>query len=135
MCSDVSILQCSNTPILPSLAVTALDLAKQLKAKFGDVLSEPAEFRGEITVQLANAERIAEVCEFAKKELGFDYSWTQQPRQLRRRPALDARLSSAPPRGQLRIAAETGVSEENPNCRPSLACGARRTGTSAKSTT
>ena len=53
--------------------MTALDLAKQLKAKFGDVLSEPAEFRGEIIVQLANAEQIAEVCEFAKKELGFDY--------------------------------------------------------------
>jgi NADH-quinone oxidoreductase subunit C len=53
--------------------VNALDLAKQLQAKFGDVLSEPAEFRGEITIQLANAERIAEVCEFAKKELGFDY--------------------------------------------------------------
>ena len=54
------------------LTVSALDLAKQLKAKFGDVLSEPAEFRGEITVRLANAERIAEVCEFAKKKLGFD---------------------------------------------------------------
>jgi NADH-quinone oxidoreductase subunit C len=53
--------------------VSALDLAKQLIAKFGDVLSEPAEFRGEITIQLADAERIAEVCEFAKKELGFDY--------------------------------------------------------------
>jgi len=37
------------------------------------VLSEPAEFRGEITIQLADAERIAEVCEFAKKELSFDY--------------------------------------------------------------
>ena len=53
--------------------MSALDLAKQLKTKFGDVLSEPAEFRGEITIQLANAERIAEVCEFARKELGFDY--------------------------------------------------------------
>ena len=37
------------------------------------MISEPAEFRGEITVQLADAERIAEVCGFAKKELGFDY--------------------------------------------------------------
>src|ERR1039457_5392027 len=53
--------------------MTSLDLAKQLKAKFGDLLSEPAEFRGKITIKLANAERIAEVCEFAKKELGFDY--------------------------------------------------------------
>jgi NADH-quinone oxidoreductase subunit C len=55
------------------LTVSALDLAKQLKTQFGDVLSEPAEFRGEITIQLANVERIAEVCAFAKKELGFDY--------------------------------------------------------------
>jgi NADH-quinone oxidoreductase subunit C len=53
--------------------MNALDFAKQLKAKFGDVLSEPAEFRGETTIPLANSERIAEVCEFAKKELGFDY--------------------------------------------------------------
>ncbi len=53
--------------------MSALEFANQLKAKFGDLLSEPAEFRGEITLQLADAERIAEVCEFAKKELGFDY--------------------------------------------------------------
>jgi len=53
--------------------VTSLDLANQFKAKFGDALSESAEFRGEITIQLANAERITEVCEFARKELGFDY--------------------------------------------------------------
>ncbi len=50
-----------------------LDLANQLKAKFGDLISELAEFRGEITVKLADAEQIAEVCGFAKAELGFDY--------------------------------------------------------------
>ena len=38
-----------------------------------DLLSEPAEFRGEITLKVRDAERIAEVCAFAKKELGFDY--------------------------------------------------------------
>ena len=53
--------------------MSSLDLAKQLTAKFGNLLSEPAEFRGEITIQLADAERIAEVCEFARKELGLDY--------------------------------------------------------------
>jgi NADH-quinone oxidoreductase subunit C len=52
--------------------VSAIDLANQLKAKFGDLLSEPAEFRGEVTLKLADAERIAEVCEFAKKTLGFN---------------------------------------------------------------
>ena len=56
-----------------SLAVTAFDLAKQLKAKFGDLISEPAQFRGEISLRLADAERIVEICAFAKKELGFDY--------------------------------------------------------------
>jgi NADH-quinone oxidoreductase subunit C len=53
--------------------VLTLNLANQLKAKFGDLISEPAEFRGEITVQVADAGRIAEVCGFAKTELGFDY--------------------------------------------------------------
>jgi NADH-quinone oxidoreductase subunit C len=53
--------------------VTALDLARKLKAQFGDSLSEPAEFRGEITLQFADAERIAELGAFAKQSLGFDY--------------------------------------------------------------
>jgi len=53
--------------------VGAIDLAKQLKARFGDLLSEPVEFRSEITLHLTDAERIAEVCSFAKKDLGFDY--------------------------------------------------------------
>jgi NADH-quinone oxidoreductase subunit C len=53
--------------------VLTLDLANQLKAKFGDLISEPAEFRGEITVKLADAEQIAEVCGFAKTKLGFNY--------------------------------------------------------------
>jgi NADH-quinone oxidoreductase subunit C len=52
--------------------MTPLELAQQLKARFGDVLSDPAEFRGEITLKLTDAERIAEVCGFAKKELGCD---------------------------------------------------------------
>ncbi len=53
--------------------MTALELAQQLKARFGDLISEPTEFRGEIAVKLADAERIVDVCTFAKKELGFDY--------------------------------------------------------------
>ena len=53
--------------------VPALEQANKLKARFGDLISEPAGFRGEITIQLANAERIAEVCEFARNELDFDY--------------------------------------------------------------
>ena len=53
--------------------MAAIDLAKQLKARFGELLSEPVEFRGEHTMKVADAERIAEVCLFAKQELGFDY--------------------------------------------------------------
>lgn len=53
--------------------MAAIDLAKQLKARFGELLSEPVEFRGEITMKVAHAERIAEVCLFAKQELGFNY--------------------------------------------------------------
>lgn len=52
---------------------TATQLAQQLKTKFGDLISEPAEFRGELTVIVAEAGRIAEVCVFCKAELGFDY--------------------------------------------------------------
>ena len=53
--------------------MSALESAQKIKAKFGDLISEPAEFRGEISIELADAEQIAAVCEFAKKELGFSY--------------------------------------------------------------
>ena len=50
-----------------------LDSANQLKAKFGDLISEPVEFRGEVTVKISDAEKIVEVCEFAKTKLGFEF--------------------------------------------------------------
>ena len=53
--------------------MTPLELAQQLKARFGDFFSEPVEFRGEATLKLMDAERIAEVCEFAKRSLGCDF--------------------------------------------------------------
>ncbi|MCX6905052.1 MAG: NADH-quinone oxidoreductase subunit C [Verrucomicrobia bacterium] len=53
--------------------MTAQELAQQIKSQFGEAISEPVEFRGEITLQLAQAERIAEVCAFAKQTLGFDF--------------------------------------------------------------
>jgi NADH-quinone oxidoreductase subunit C len=53
--------------------MSAIDLAGKLKNQFGDLISEPAEFRAEITLQIGDAERIAEVCAFAKSDLGFDY--------------------------------------------------------------
>ena len=53
--------------------MTALEAANQLKAKFGDLVSEPAEFRGEISLKISDAEKIFDVCLFAKRQLGFDY--------------------------------------------------------------
>jgi NADH-quinone oxidoreductase subunit C len=53
--------------------MTALEQAQQLISHFGDLISPPREFRGEVTVVVREAERIAEVCEQAKKALGFDF--------------------------------------------------------------
>ena len=53
--------------------MAAIDLAKQLKAKFGDLLSDPTEFRKEITLKLTDPARLPEIAEYAKKGLGFDY--------------------------------------------------------------
>jgi NADH-quinone oxidoreductase subunit C len=52
--------------------MSALELAQQLKKQFGDWISEPSEFRGEITVNLSDAEKVVEVCGFLKQSLGFD---------------------------------------------------------------
>jgi NADH-quinone oxidoreductase subunit C len=53
--------------------VNATELANKLRENFGELVSVPAEFRGEISLKIADAERIVEVCAFAKQELGFDY--------------------------------------------------------------
>jgi NADH-quinone oxidoreductase subunit C len=53
--------------------VASIDLANQLRNQFPDLISEPAEFRGEISVSLADAEQVAAVCMCLKKNLGFDY--------------------------------------------------------------
>jgi NADH-quinone oxidoreductase subunit C len=53
--------------------MTALELAQQLKARFPGLISEPVEFRGEITLMVSDAERMPEICVAAKQELGFDY--------------------------------------------------------------
>jgi len=53
--------------------VNATELANNLHEKFGELVSAPAEFRGEISAKVTDSERIVEVCAFAKKELGFDY--------------------------------------------------------------
>ena len=53
--------------------MTALELAQQLKARFPGLISEPSEFRGEITLKVGDAERMPEICGVARNELGFDY--------------------------------------------------------------
>lgn len=53
--------------------MTALELALKLREKFGELISEPGEFRGEITVSVKDPNRIADVCSFAKEALGFNY--------------------------------------------------------------
>jgi NADH-quinone oxidoreductase subunit C len=53
--------------------VSALEFANKIKAKFGDLISEPVQFRGEVSVNLSDAEKIHEVCRYAKNDLGFDY--------------------------------------------------------------
>ena len=53
--------------------MSAHDLARELRARFGELLSDPVEFRGEITLTLSDPEQIVAVCAWAKKELGFDF--------------------------------------------------------------
>ncbi|MFT4589786.1 MAG: NADH-quinone oxidoreductase subunit C [Candidatus Binatia bacterium] len=53
--------------------MTSTEKANQLREQFGDLISEPSEFRGEVTIELGDVQRIAEVCAYAKKEQGFDY--------------------------------------------------------------
>ena len=51
----------------------ALDLAQQLQTRFAGIIAAPVAAHGEVSLKLADAARIVEVCEFAKKELGFDF--------------------------------------------------------------
>jgi len=53
--------------------VTALDLANQLKSSFPEFLSEPLEFRNEVTLTISDNQALPAICSFAKHELGFDY--------------------------------------------------------------
>jgi NADH-quinone oxidoreductase subunit C len=53
--------------------MTAAELAQQLKARFGTLLTEPTEFRGELALGLTDPERIGDVCATAKNDLQFNY--------------------------------------------------------------
>ena len=78
------------------ISVSALESANKIKAKFGDIVSEPVEFRGEISLGISDAEKIFDVCSFAKKQLGFDYLVDiSSMDNYGDRPALDGGLSLA----------------------------------------
>jgi NADH-quinone oxidoreductase subunit C len=53
--------------------MTSLESAQKIKDKFGDLISEPAEFRGEISMKISDAEKIVEICTFSKNDLDFNY--------------------------------------------------------------
>ena len=53
--------------------MSALESANKIQAKFGALIAGPTEFRGEISLKLSDPEQIFEVCNFAKRQLGFDY--------------------------------------------------------------
>jgi len=55
------------------MAGTARELAERLKSRFNTALSEPVEYRGEITLVVPDPQRIAEVCSAAKNDCGFDF--------------------------------------------------------------
>jgi NADH-quinone oxidoreductase subunit C len=93
--------------------MTSLDFAKKLKAKFGDLVFEPTEFRGEVTLKIADAEKIADVCRYAKNDLDFNYlvdissldNYGEDPRWT-----VVYHLRGLAHGGELRL--KTGVSEE-----------------------
>ena len=57
----------------PAALSGAMESAQQLKTRFVELISDPAEFRGEVTLRISDVDRIAEVCGFAKTDLRFDY--------------------------------------------------------------
>ena len=55
------------------MSSSAKRLAQKLKKAFAQDVGETEEFRGETTLPVSNAERIYDICAYAKSELGFDY--------------------------------------------------------------
>lgn len=53
--------------------MNAQDFAARLRERFGDLISPPVEFREEVSLHVADPERMPEVCAFAKHDLSFAY--------------------------------------------------------------
>ena len=113
-----------------------LELAQKLVAQFGELLSVPVEFREEITMVLSDADRIIEVCSFAKTSLGFDYlvdissvdNFGDDPRFT-----IVYELYGLAHGCHLRL--KRMWVRKNPSCQRSRPSGARPIGTSGKSST
>ena len=53
--------------------MSAKHLASKLKQQFREIVSLPAEFRGEWTLEVSDVSQIEAVCQFARESLGFDF--------------------------------------------------------------
>jgi NADH-quinone oxidoreductase subunit C len=51
---------------------SSLEFANQLKSKFPDLVTEPVEFRGEISVCIRDSGRVLEIMNFLRDALNFD---------------------------------------------------------------
>jgi NADH-quinone oxidoreductase subunit C len=51
---------------------SALELARQLREVFPELIAAPTEFRGEVTLVVLDPDRVPDVCRHAKDTLGFD---------------------------------------------------------------
>lgn len=49
------------------------DLATKLLVEFANVVTDPVEFRDEVTLRVIDPERLPDVCEFAKLALSFEF--------------------------------------------------------------
>ena len=53
--------------------MTAKQSAKKINQQFKEMVSLATEFRGEWTLEVSDAAQIAEVCQFARESLDFDF--------------------------------------------------------------
>ncbi len=53
--------------------MAAIDLANQLQKLFPGIIGAPGEFRGEATLVVSDAQKMADVCAQARDALKFDY--------------------------------------------------------------
>jgi NADH-quinone oxidoreductase subunit C len=93
--------------------MTSREAVDKLKARYGEAIGAPVEFRGEITVTVAR-EKIVEACRFLKADCGFDMltdlsgvdNYGEDPRF-----EVDYQLYSFPHRCRLRL--KVRISEED----------------------